>query len=176
MFKTNSFENELYKAMEKHLVANQVEDNHSFKKLAKAIDYLNNAADLFENAGLYTEAAEVVEILESFAGKKSKTKSSKSKPAKHKTKKPVKHLSLLENDESIEDITHPEAETVEYEFDSPIADIVVVEETPTSKFERPIMVTPEIEDTVGAFYPKTEIDEEGIKNILDALNRGKGPL
>lgn len=176
MFKNNSFENELYKAMEKHLVANQVEDNHGFKKLAKAIDYLNNAADLFEDAGLYTEAAEVVDILETFAGKKSKTKSSKSKPAKPRAKKPANQLSLFENDEPIEDITQPEAETVEYGFDSPIADIVVVEEMPTPKFERPIMVTPEIEDTVGAFYPKTEIDEEGIQNILDALNRGKGPL
>lgn len=173
MFKNNSFENELYKAMEKHLVANQVEDNHGFKKLAKAIDYLNNAADLFEDAGLYTEAAEVVDILESFAGKKSKPKSSKSKPAKHRAKKPVKQLSLFNSDEHSDE---PEVETVEYGFDSPIADIVVVEEMPTPKFERPIMVTPEIEDAVGAFYPKTEIDEEGIQNILDALNRGKGPL
>ena len=41
MYKTASFEDELYESMEKQLVANQVEDTHGMKKLAKAVDYLN---------------------------------------------------------------------------------------------------------------------------------------
>lgn len=49
MFKYNGFEQELQKSMEKTLVANQVEDIHKFKKIAQAVDYLNNAAYLLNN-------------------------------------------------------------------------------------------------------------------------------
>lgn len=69
MFKYGSFEDELYRSMEKKLVANQVEDTHGFNKLAKAADYLNSAAELFENAGMHSQAAEVTEVLRKLADK-----------------------------------------------------------------------------------------------------------
>lgn len=49
MFKFNGFEQDLQNSMEKNLVANQVEDTHKFKKIAKAVDYLNTAAHLLNN-------------------------------------------------------------------------------------------------------------------------------
>lgn len=64
MFKVGSFENEIYKSMEDKLVANQLEEHHGFNKLAKAADFLNAAAELFDEAGMYSEAAEITEVLE----------------------------------------------------------------------------------------------------------------
>ena len=63
MYKTASFEEELYQSMEKQLVANQVEDTHGMKKLAKAVDYLNAAASIFDQAGLVEEAEAIVDVL-----------------------------------------------------------------------------------------------------------------
>lgn len=64
MFKLENLEQELYKSMEKTLVANQVEDNYGFNKLAKAVDYLHNAAKIFEQAGMISEANEVLSVLQ----------------------------------------------------------------------------------------------------------------
>ena len=64
MFKTGSFENEIYQSMEKNLVSNHVETNRGFGKLAKAIDYLNAAADVFERAGMHKQATEITEVLQ----------------------------------------------------------------------------------------------------------------
>ena len=63
MFKNENLEDEIYKSMEKTLVANQVEDSHGFNKLAKAIDYLNNAAEIFEKAGMLDEAKQTTIVL-----------------------------------------------------------------------------------------------------------------
>ena len=63
MYKTASFEEELYQSMEKQLVANQVEDTHGMKKLAKAVDYLNAAASIFDQAGFVEEAEAIVDVL-----------------------------------------------------------------------------------------------------------------
>ncbi len=75
MFKLASFEEEIYQSMEKQLAANQSEKNHGFSKLAKATDCLNAAAEIFEQAGMHEEAAEVTEVLqrlaESLSGKTS---------------------------------------------------------------------------------------------------------
>lgn len=64
MFKGGSVEDELMRSMEKELVSKQLDNKHGFDKLAKAIDYLNAAADIFENAGLHKEAEEITNILE----------------------------------------------------------------------------------------------------------------
>lgn len=64
MFKTSSFEDEIYLSMEKSLTNNQVETNFGFNKLAKAADFLNEAAAIFEQAGMYKEAAEIVIVLQ----------------------------------------------------------------------------------------------------------------
>lgn len=75
MYKSGSFEDEIYRSMEKQLVAKQVEDKHGFNKLAKAADYLNSAAQVFENAGLHQQAKEITEVLQDlvkqFSGKAS---------------------------------------------------------------------------------------------------------
>lgn len=64
MFKNASFEDEIYKSMEKNLVSNQVEDKHGFNKLAKAANCLGAAAEIFDKAGMQAEAAEVTEVLQ----------------------------------------------------------------------------------------------------------------
>ncbi len=67
MFKTASFEEEIYKSMEKQLVSNQLENKHGFDKLAKAADCLNAAAEIFDQAGMQEEAADVTEVLQGLA-------------------------------------------------------------------------------------------------------------
>ena len=64
MFKSSSFSDEISHSMEKTLVKNQVENTYGLDKLAKAVDYLNDAATIFERAGMYSEAAQVIEILQ----------------------------------------------------------------------------------------------------------------
>jgi len=73
MFKIGSFEDEIYRSMETKLVSNQLEDKFSFDKIAKAADYLNAAASLFDKAGMYSEAAEITEVLQSLAKQLGKT-------------------------------------------------------------------------------------------------------
>ncbi len=58
-------------------------------KIASAIDYLNRAAEIFDENGLYVEAEIATRLLEVFAAKKAKKKKS-SKPTKKPTKKPGK--------------------------------------------------------------------------------------
>jgi len=70
MFKRGSIENELMDSMQKQLVSAQVEDQHKFDKLSKAIDYLNAAANIFEQNGLHKTAEEVTEILEDMVPEK----------------------------------------------------------------------------------------------------------
>lgn len=67
MFKQGSFEDEIYRSMEKTLVSHQVENKHGFNKLAKAADLLNTAANIFDRAGMSKESAEVTKVLQSMA-------------------------------------------------------------------------------------------------------------
>lgn len=67
MFKSASFENEIYRSMEKQLVANQEDANHGLSKLAKATDYLNAAAEIFEQAGMVGPAEDITEVLQDLA-------------------------------------------------------------------------------------------------------------
>jgi hypothetical protein len=67
MYKSGSFEEEIRQSMEKTLVANQVEKSHGFKRLAQAADYLNAAAEIFEQAGMIEQAEEVTKALKSLA-------------------------------------------------------------------------------------------------------------
>jgi len=69
MFKESNLEDELYHSMESSLIKNQTEDKLGINKLAKAIDLLNTAASIFENAQMYSEADEITEVLKSLAGK-----------------------------------------------------------------------------------------------------------
>lgn len=67
MFKNSSFTDEIYRSMENSLVKNQSENKYGFNKLAKAIDFLNEAASIFELAGMHKEAVEVTNVLQSLA-------------------------------------------------------------------------------------------------------------
>ena len=67
MFKQGSFEDELYRSMEKTLVKNQTENRHEFNKLAQAADLLNTAANIFEQAGMQEEAEDISDILQNLA-------------------------------------------------------------------------------------------------------------
>jgi hypothetical protein len=63
MFKQSSFADEISHSMEKTLVKSQVENTYGLSRLAKAVDYLNDAAAIFDRAGMHSEAAQVTEIL-----------------------------------------------------------------------------------------------------------------
>lgn len=80
MFKQSSFEEDIYKSMEQHLMAHQVENQHGFNKLTKAADYLNSAAQLFDKAGLHSQAAKITELLQELSAQFS------SKASEHKKK------------------------------------------------------------------------------------------
>lgn len=70
MFKIGSFQDEILQSMEKSLLANQSEKlNYEFNKLAKAADLLNDAATIFDQAGMCTEASEITDVLESLVSK-----------------------------------------------------------------------------------------------------------
>jgi len=58
---------ELYSSMEKQLVSNQVESTYGFTRLAQAADYLNQAAQIFDQAGMFEQSKEITEVLEDFA-------------------------------------------------------------------------------------------------------------
>lgn len=65
MFKQASLEDEIYRSMEKQLVSNQVEDTHGIRKLAQAVDCLNAAAEIFEQADMSETATDITQVLES---------------------------------------------------------------------------------------------------------------
>jgi hypothetical protein len=68
MFKVGSCEEDLFSSMQKILVKNQEEaNNYGINKLAKAADLLNEAASIFDKAGMYDKADEVTEIILSLA-------------------------------------------------------------------------------------------------------------
>lgn len=67
MFKIANFENEILSSMESNLLANQADNKFSVNKLSKAADYLNNAADLFDDVGMNKEAEIVTKLLEKLA-------------------------------------------------------------------------------------------------------------
>lgn len=68
LFTKTAFEDDIYRSMEKQLVANQVEDTRGLKKLARAADYLHAAASIFDQAGMSEEADAVTEVLQGLAG------------------------------------------------------------------------------------------------------------
>jgi hypothetical protein len=69
MFKISSFEQELMEGMSQKLIQNESEDSYSYNKIAKVADYLNAAAELLDDTGMYKEAEAVTRLLESFASK-----------------------------------------------------------------------------------------------------------
>jgi hypothetical protein len=67
MFKMGSFEEELAKGMETKLVSRQNENQFSFDRIAKAVDFINAASQIFDDTGFYTEAEVLTKMLERIA-------------------------------------------------------------------------------------------------------------
>ena len=67
MFKTSGFGEEIYQAMEKQLVSNQLDNNYGFKRLAQAAELLNKAASIFERAGMSDTVEGITQTLQSLA-------------------------------------------------------------------------------------------------------------
>lgn len=70
MFKLGSFEEELAKGMEQKLVSRQNENQFSLDRMAKAIDFLNAASQIFDDTGFYAEAEVLTQMLERIAANK----------------------------------------------------------------------------------------------------------
>ena len=64
MFKTPSFEDEIFQSMEKQLVSNQLESHYGLNKLARATECLHAAAEIFEQAEMYDVSNEVLKVIE----------------------------------------------------------------------------------------------------------------
>ena len=69
MFKLGSFEEELYKSMEKQLVSNQAETKYGFNKLAKVFELLKTASDIFDDANMLDESKQVDSVLNNLVKK-----------------------------------------------------------------------------------------------------------
>ena len=65
MFKDDSSDNDIITFMEKALLANQTERTHGFDKLARAVDLLNKAASILDEAEMIDESEDISKILES---------------------------------------------------------------------------------------------------------------
>jgi hypothetical protein len=70
MFKLGSFEGELAKGMETKLIARQTENQFSLDRIAKAVDFLNAASQIFDDTGFYAEAEVLTSMLERIANNK----------------------------------------------------------------------------------------------------------
>lgn len=81
MFKIGSFEEELAKGMEQKLVSRQTENQFSIDRLAKAVDFLNAASQIFDDTGFYAEAEVLTQMLEKIAADGLKKKSNSVKHA-----------------------------------------------------------------------------------------------
>lgn len=64
MFKLGNLESELFDSMNSNLKSKEIESEFKFDKLAKVIDLLNLASEIFENENLMKESNEITNIIE----------------------------------------------------------------------------------------------------------------
>ena len=64
---SDDFSTDIMSSMKNNLISNTIEDKFSFNKLAKAIDYLNDAAEIFDKNELYDQSNEINKVLISLA-------------------------------------------------------------------------------------------------------------
>ena len=77
MFSTGSFEEDIAKGMEQKLVARQTDNQFSFDRIAKAVDFLNAAAQIFDDTGFHSQAEVITSVLEGIAKNGLKKKAEK---------------------------------------------------------------------------------------------------
>ena len=93
MFNKKDASSEIANSMESHLITHVIEKQaEQINKFAKALDYLNSVAEIFDELGLRREAEATTTLLEVVAAKKSKKKpksksKSKGKRKSYKSKK-----------------------------------------------------------------------------------------
>lgn len=92
MFIKKSFVDEIANSMERHLVDGAINKQAEKQaQLVKAADYLNAAAEIFDESGMVAHAEVITSVLESLAAKKKdKNKAKDKKKAKKPVKKPAK--------------------------------------------------------------------------------------
>src|SRR5271170_1828279 len=88
MFNKKDVSAELAASMESHLVTHVIEKQaEQMNKFAKALDYLNSVAEIFDELGLVKEAEATTTFMEVIAKKKSKKKSKTKVKSKVKSKR-----------------------------------------------------------------------------------------
>lgn len=97
MFIKKSFVDEITASMERNLVDGAIDKLAAQEeKIVKAAEYLNSAAEIFDESGMTVQAEVITAVLESLAGKKDKkkkkVKNKKSKSKKLTSEKMVKNL------------------------------------------------------------------------------------
>lgn len=92
----NLFDQEIINSMEKELVKQASTNN--IDNLEKAVDYLNSAIDIFEDAGLTAQADQVLNILYKIA------KKGKSKKPKDPRKVSDRHTKGLTSEKAIKNL------------------------------------------------------------------------
>lgn len=64
MFKQDNYSDEIYSSMSKNLSSIRAEKQHNLTKIAKVMDYLQAAADNFDEAGMFEESKEITSIMD----------------------------------------------------------------------------------------------------------------
>jgi hypothetical protein len=64
MFKRDNNEDELFRSMEKSLIAHQTEKQHNLDKVTQVTGLLSTASEIFDQAGMTSEADEILAIVE----------------------------------------------------------------------------------------------------------------
>jgi hypothetical protein len=107
MFDRKETSTEIALAMEKKLLANAKEEvEQPIEKFARAVEYLNTVAEMFDDLGLEKEAEYTTTLLEVVAGKKKKKKLSKSKTKSKSSKKSDPAVKGLTPEKMVDNLKH----------------------------------------------------------------------
>lgn len=92
---------ELIAGMQKELIKNA--SNQETENLGKAVDYLNSAIEIFEDAGMNVQADQVLAILSKIAlqSEQSDENDARNKKPKNPTKVPDRHTKGLTSDKMV---------------------------------------------------------------------------
>jgi hypothetical protein len=117
MFKPGSFEEELARGMHERLIANQRENQFHYDQLTKAADFVNAAAEIFDETGFHQEAEVLTKLLEKMAQVKKpeivEFKSLLKEPQKEKFDKDIIEFKSLLEPEKEEEIIELGPEDIE---------------------------------------------------------------
>ena len=61
----DKIDNEIYNSMQEKIIKNQSYIDYKLQKIVKAGEYLKNAAELFEKAGMKKESSEIKNLIKS---------------------------------------------------------------------------------------------------------------